>query len=340
MSKRRAMILGAWLVAAAHAGCSKVGAISEGALDAQAGPRVVDSGGGSTDAAGSIDAQGTTDSAGLADRAEPPDAAEPTDAEIDTDVALVDSGMSGLDAGTAGACTGDIVCDDFESSALGTNPADWQTVIDPPAAGTVLVDSTHAFSGVNAVHVTLAPASSIPHVQILREIALPTNAFFGRMMVWIAPYAREMPSHHWNLIEGWGYMPGAVTHTIYDQGMYEYGGVCSPEGLLGAAYLGPSTDCCQPSTAAVPTSGWSCIEWHFDGIQNEMQFWMDGQAVDSLTVTVPQCGGPWQAPVFERVDLGFGSGSPNYSTSHEMWIDDVAIDSNRIGCPAPSASTH
>jgi hypothetical protein len=250
-----------------------------------------------------------------------------------------DTGTATADAGHVGDCTGSIICDDFEPNALGAKPANWQVVVDPPSGGTVSVDGTHTFSGTKAVHVTLAPASTIPHVQINRGFSLPTNDFFGRMMVRIAAYTPT--GHHWNLIEGWGYMPGSTTHTIYDMGMYEYGGVCSPTGGLGAAYLGPHTDCCQPADAGVvPTARWACVEWQFDGTKNEMHFWLDGQAVDSLTVTNPQCGGPWIAPVFERVDLGFGGGSPNSASSHEMWIDDVGIDSKRIGCPGVTTSTH
>jgi hypothetical protein len=318
MSKRAAAVFGAWLLVAAHAGCS------------EGGP-------------GSPDVPNVNGDSGVVDVLEP--AADsgtgPTDAGAgpDSGVGSVDGGMGGFD-GRAGDCTGDIICDDFEQDSLGATPADWQVVIDPQDAGTVLVDGTHTFSGTKAVHFTLAPANSIPHVQMLGKISLPTNEFFGRMMVWMAPYVPTPP--HWNLIEGWGYMPGSVTHTIYDQGMYEYGGVCSPEGGLGAAYLGPKTDCCQPSDAAVPMSHWACVEWQFDGIKNEYHFWLDGQAIDSLTVTASptQCGGVWHAPVFERVDLGFGGGSPNYATSHEMWIDDVGIASTRIGCPAPTAGTH
>jgi hypothetical protein len=84
---------------------------------------------------------------------------------------------------------------------------------------------------------------------------------------------------------------------------------------------------------------WSCVEWHFDGINNQMHFWMDGQAIESMTVIDPQCGGPWQAPAFERVDLGWGSAPAGVAVA-EMWIDDVGIDSQRIGCPGRTSATH
>jgi hypothetical protein len=257
---------------------------------------------------------------------------------VDAAMGGVDAAMSGV---VAGACTGSIVCDDFESNSVAAKPATWQVVTDPPGKGTVLVDGTHSFSGSKSVRVGVAPGGGVTHVQMLKGFTLPTNEFYGRMMVRFTPFA--VPSYHWNLIEGWGYMAG-LPKTVPNQGMYEYGGVCSPLGYMGAAYLGPGVDCCNPSNnVPVPMtgslSGWSCMEWHFDGINNEMQFWLDGQPVDSLSVapSAKVCGNTWHAPVFERLDLGWAGGVPS---NIEMWIDDVGVDSKRIGCPAPTASTH
>jgi hypothetical protein len=272
----------------------------------------------------------------------------PTDAggdggTVDGGAGDVDSGGNEGDAGTTNDCTGDVICDNFEQETLGDAPSNWQVVVDPPGVGSVLVDDTHAFSGTRAVRLTTGwpndPSDPIPHVQMLAGLSLTSNAFFGRMMVWIDPFTST--GNHWNLIEGWGYIPGSVGQTLAEQEMYEYGGVCSPAGTLGAAYLNDTTDCCQPSTEPVPVSRWACVEWQFDGINSQMRFWLDGQAIDSLTVTAngPQCGGTWSAPAFQRVDLGWAS-APNGVPVSTMWIDDVGINSERIGCPSSTASTH
>ena len=65
-------------------------------------------------------------------------------------------------------------------------------------------------------------------------------------------------------------------------------------------YEGPgsaplASDCWQHSTTAIPEARWACFEWHFDGPNNKMEFWLD-------------------------------------STQIQMWIDDVALDVTRVGC--------
>jgi hypothetical protein len=64
-------------------------------------------------------------------------------------------------------------------------------------------------------------------------------------------------------------------------------------------------------------------------MNDQLRFWLDGQAVPDLTVINPQIGGHWPAPKFETLNLGW-YGVP--SVPVEMWIDDVAIGSQRIGC--------
>ena len=57
----------------------------------------------------------------------------------------------------------------------------------------------------------------------------------------------------------------------------------TPDSYSGT---GPSTDCWKhASKVVIPAGKWSCAEWQFDGPNNTMRFWLDGAAVDSLTVT-------------------------------------------------------
>ena len=222
-------------------------------------------------------------------------------------------------------CASMLVCDDFESTSI----EGWQLVIDPPQAGIVEADTTGATSGNVSMRFVTTASDVVSHVQLSKAIAPPDNVFFGRMMLW----ATRTPTNpqHWNLIQGWGYVPGSQTQSLSDQVMYQYGGG-GPDRALAAYYLNWTTDCFQPSTASLPLQRWVCVEWQFDGIANEMRFWLDGEAIDELTVTHPWCGDTWYAPAFERLDIGWYNALAEPEGPMEMWIDDVVVDEARIGC--------
>ncbi len=236
----------------------------------------------------------------------------------------------------AAHCAGLAVCDDFEGSDVGKAPPGWNVVIEPAGAGTLAVSSDRAYSGVKSVRLVSTITDAVPYVQMQKSLSLLENVMFGRMNVW----ATETPHdpRHWNLIEGWGYVPGSTTRTVAEQRMYQYGGGGSGifgDRVLAAYYLSDAVDCFQSSKAALPLASWTCVEWQFDGTANEMRFWLDGQLVSDLTVTEPSCGGTWSAPTFERLDLGWYNAPAEQGRTMEMWIDDVAVDTKRVGCLPP-----
>jgi hypothetical protein len=69
-----------------------------------------------------------------------------------------------------------------------------------------------------------------------------------------------------------------------------------------------------------------------------MRFWLDGMPVDSLTMTGTGQGCVnqgasfvWAAPTFQQIDLGFESYQRD--DARVIWIDDVALSTQRVGCP-------
>ncbi len=150
---------------------------------------------------------------------------------------------------------------------------------------------------------------------------------------------------HWTFIDGVGLVPGTNYHAVY-----RYGGqlhVASGGSQLMAnsetpdSYnsVGPSTDCWQHANGkVVPVGRWACVEWRFDGAANGMRLWLDGQELADLAVNgtgqgcVKQSASfPWTAPTFERIDVGWESYQAD--DARTIWIDDLAIGTERIGCP-------
>src|SRR6185295_3360998 len=96
-----------------------------------------------------------------------------------------------------------------------------------------------------------------------------------------------------------------------------------------------ASDCWQHSAVAFPEGKWSCMEWHFDGPNNAMELWLDGAQIPALTVNGTGMGcinqglmGKWVFPKFDTLRLGW----EHYQTSIpiELWVDDVALDTQKI----------
>ena len=262
--------------------------------------------------------------------------------------------FAGGQGGTGGAvdpCANSIFCDDFEAHATGAPPGGmWG---ESQSGGTVTVDAGRARSGKNAVKVSAAAATGYRSamISLFDPALLPIdgNLLYGRMMF----YLESAPTGtvHWTFIGGSGPVVGQGYHAVY-----RYGGqhpITEGGNFVGSQLManyetpdsyqdppvGPSTDCwLHADQKVVPVGDWACAEWLFDGPNNTMRFWLDGQEIPDLamTGTGQGCVGQaadfiWQAPNFERIDLGFESYQPD--DARVMWIDDVALGTQRLGCP-------
>jgi hypothetical protein len=279
-----------------------------------------------------------TDVGGADTRVDPPG-----DVAIVPDAARGDSGLPDVgptdsavpDAGPpTGSCAGARICDDFESYTPGPPRGPWTV---GTSMATLAVDETRAFSGRRAVHInTMGGAGTYRRAYMSATggalFPLPGNVMFGRMMLYLV--AAPAGSVHWTNIQG----EGPVAGQSY-RAMYRYGG--QQTGRLMANYetSGVSTDCWDHSTTVIPTGRWTCMEWRYDGPNNRMEFWLDGTQLDDLTVRGRGEGciandtmGNWYAPTFDTLRLGW----EHYqnTTAMELWIDDVAMDTRRFGCPA------
>jgi len=277
----------------------------------------------------------------------------------------VSGGGGGDDAGQAGAGTGGVrdggngdatndgpmvdpcatalYCDNFDSYTAPGNPGGmWRTSVQ--AGGTVSVDTTHARSGANAVHVTNPGGAAYERAFISLEGApifpIANNTIFGRMMI----YVTRVPATtvHWTMIQGEGTRVAGFPNIT--DAVYRYGGQINGNRLMANydTVPGGQSDCAQRSQVLVPMNTWSCVEWRFDGVLKELDFWLDGTIIPALSVrriAVPAAGacqnpnwsGVWEPPTFEAIRLGW----QHYQQGPgEAWIDDVGIDTKRLGCPS------
>lgn len=246
-------------------------------------------------------------------------------------------------------CSTALFCDSFEDDLTGQLPAlPWKEEMYGSGA-VIAVDEQRAFSGSKALHV-FAPkgAPRRGYVAIHESPVFPAarRQMFGRIMVWLdaAPIPLEGKQDvHWTLLQGEGRSGDDRYNSIYRLGAERQGGL----GLKANFETTPPvrTDCRRHSARALPLATWTCVEWHFDGDKNEMQYWLDGEELDDIHVTeradAPDSScthqkdlqGVWLAPpAFQSLYMGLERYDATQNDQH-LWIDDVVVSHSRVGCP-------
>jgi hypothetical protein len=211
-------------------------------------------------------------------------------------------------------------------------------------SGAILaVDTVHAFSGRKALHILTPRGADYRrgYVAIHLHDPLPQlqAAMYGRVMVWLDEMPAGQPQH-WTLLQGEGRSADDRYNSIYRLGAEQQGGT----RLMANFETTPpvTTDCRQRSQRTLPVRRWACVEFHMDVASNEMQFWLDGREVTHVrgrAAGANACKGDdldgrWLAPPrFDSFYLGFERYGDTPTDQH-LWIDDVVLARQRVGCPA------
>ena len=235
--------------------------------------------------------------------------------------------------------------DDFEARAVGQLPgAPWKEETYKSGA-VIVVDELRAFSGKRALHVLTPRGADYRRGYLAIHLAGPLPAaqsgMYGRAMVWLdaAPVARSGKGPvHWTLLQGEGRSADDRYNSIYRLGLEQRDGT----QLMANFETTPpvSTDCKQQSERQLPVQRWACVEWHFDAASHELEFWLDGSQVTQVArrAVANACRGndlhgEWRAPPrFDSLYIGFERYADS-ANDQNLWIDDVALASVRVGCP-------
>jgi hypothetical protein len=232
--------------------------------------------------------------------------------------------------------------DDFEAHAAGQLPGvPWKEETYKSGA-VIAVDTMHAFSGRQAMHV-LTPAGANyrrGYLAIHLRGPLPQlqSGFYGRAMVWLdaAPGTEDV---HWTLLQGEGRSADDRYNSIYRLGLEQRGGTQLMANFETTPPL--RTDCRQQSTRQLPVRRWACVEWRFEVASNELQFWIDGKPITHVVKRAKAANacrgddlsGQWLAPPrFDSLYMGFERYGDT-PIDQNLWIDDVALSRQRVGCP-------
>ncbi len=238
------------------------------------------------------------------------------------------------------SCKTNVVCDDFETYAPGAfKAAQWSPNI---RGATMVVDESRARSGKRSIKITVPQGGDSESGHALlsssdRTVLSTGKSAYARMMV----YLDAIPSGqglHWAFMRANGFhmqdgKSAILSHSIGGQ-----------PGRLRNLMLWPTSaglqDCFNDSNTQIPTKSWTCVEWHLNPESQTMEVWFNGQkqAGNSWTTkpsggrcSSDQTGGKWVIPKISVMHFGWVHfHAINGAT---MWIDDIALDTKRIGCP-------
>jgi len=245
-------------------------------------------------------------------------------------------GNTNGEVAVAGCPTGALVCEDFEEYAVAADvtAGGWSKT---ETAATLQVDATKPFAGMRSLHLAGAGGGAKYAALLVRQGAplfpIAGNSFYGRMMVWLTDAPAGV---HFNNVIASGTLAGSTEVARYGFGALAAKATAAYTVRVTPTAM-PSIDCYLPGGAAVPTKRWVCLEWKFDGTNNEMHEWFDGASASDVVKTAGTCAAGaapvWSAPTFSDIQLGWFQNQPS-TVPLEMWIDDIAIDATqRVGCP-------
>ena len=228
------------------------------------------------------------------------------------------------------------LCEDFESGTL--DPATWTVTGVTPT-----VDDLQAARGQRALHITVSGKGS-SYISETKTFPAPNNSYYGRMFV----YFQSLPTPasgfdyaHWTFAAASGTgVKGEVRLSGQMQNGVNLFGVGTdslgdPRG--SGDWTNPDRDPGPGGTPSpVPTGRWLCVEWMHDGAHDQTRFWWDGVEHPSLATTpatphLGNAGVPFRLPAFTSLWVGWQEYQKT-TQPFELWIDEVAVDRDRIGC--------
>jgi hypothetical protein len=221
------------------------------------------------------------------------------------------------------------LCESFESYKDGDvpDPALWAQQATRATVGSAL-----AAKGTRALHI---PAFTKDKVQLRQTKTFPAlaTAFYARVYLYVDKQPTEAPGtlYHWTMIEAsdtttggghrvrlGGHIEKATGPNDWLRFNYETGTAAGETGLSDAA-------------AVIEVKKWHCIEVYFNMTTSEARVWLDSVERTKLHWQNNQPGAFSFPPRIASLSFGWVEYQPPV-TPWEVWLDEIAVDGQRIGC--------
>lgn len=241
-------------------------------------------------------------------------------------------GASGSAGQASVECSELPICDDFESATAGGPPPAPFSVVSPDCSGTgtLAIDDAQAHSGTKSVKVSGA-GGFCNHVFLSTTAGLPLSSAKLYARFWIR-LGNALGSSHVSFLAL--RIPGDGNKHLRMGGQNS---VLMWNRESDDATLPAMSPAGVATSLPLPVDTWTCIELAVDGTNGDIDTWVDGTEIDGLSVDgtpTPDIDQQWLAkagylPIPDDFALGWESYGGDANT---LFIDDVAIASERIGC--------
>jgi hypothetical protein len=248
-------------------------------------------------------------------------------------------------AGGAPACPG-LVCEDFEGGSI--DPAKWDTVT---SGGTLEVQTREVAHGKYALHLRgLGSGSDDWAILVAKGVpaALQAPVTFGRASMYFS--AEVSASLHIQFpFAGHDGTGSAAGPAPFPKLRYLEVGSYHGQWQLAIDILdvSPLIEDSSYSGSNIPTGKWVCVEWEIDDQPERVTLWVDGAKAgvfDNTHINYSSdgttSGGTFYqgktggiVGAFDTFGVGFHDWHP--AKAFDVYYDDVVLDAQRIGCPAP-----
>ena len=213
------------------------------------------------------------------------------------------------DAPTEGGASGCAftLCESFDGTAPGKAGSPW--LVDLDTKGTVLETvSDKGRTDTHSLHIKMSAMAGIHgYVTETQTLATTGASFWGRVFIW---YAVDVAGVH---------IVNVAVDGKMANGMAEQVRIVNVIGSHIATNR-RSDDMGKGSNVGPPTGKWGCYEWHIT--PNTLDVYLDG-AMLPISET-------WAEPTISLLRIGFERFSAG--AAGDVWIDDIAVDGNRVGC--------
>ncbi|MFJ2444305.1 MULTISPECIES: hypothetical protein [unclassified Streptomyces] len=240
------------------------------------------------------------------------------------------AGTPSPSAGTCGANSELLFCEDFESLAAGpAQSSAWETDL---RAGSLTVTEPGADESADGRFVRVRTDGNGKAFIKVNGLEPPANSFFGRIRMRVETFPTAPDFAHWIMVEAQGKGDGLIRPLggqFFGEKNANFYGVGSD--------LGPTGDWTEFKESAPATdAAWQCLEWQMDASDNRITVWIDGEEKPDLTVDTRNHGGAdvdFVFPEFNTVSFGWQVFQDNPTPAvFNADLDDLALSATRIGC--------